>query len=117
METILSGRDLRAGFTLGPWRVLPNQNLIDDGETSIHLEPKVMEVLCFLALHQDEVVSRNELIDEIWKGTYVTDEVLSRAISVLRSQLGDDRKKYHMVITNGAKGANRSVDPGAVILA
>jgi TolB-like protein/DNA-binding winged helix-turn-helix (wHTH) protein len=91
--------DLNAGFLLGPWRVQPNQNLIDDGQQPIHLEPKVMEVLCFLAQRQDEVVKRNELIDEIWKGTYVTDEVLSRAISVLRSQLGDDRKNASYIVT------------------
>ena len=99
MDKNLTDSDLRAGFLLGPWRVQPNQNLIDDGESPIHLEPKVMEVLCFLAQHQDEVVSRNELIDEIWKGTYVTDEVLSRAISVLRSQLDDDRKNPSYIVT------------------
>ncbi len=99
MEKNLTDPDLRAGFELGPWRVQPNQNLIDDGHNPIHLEPKVMEVLCFLAQRQNEVVSRNELIDEIWKGTYVTDEVLSRAISVLRNQLGDDRKNASFIVT------------------
>lgn len=91
--------DLRAGFTLGPWTVLPNQNRIENEPDALHLEPKVMEVLCALARKQGEVVSRNELIDEIWAGTYVTDEVLSRAISVLRSQLGDDRKNPQYVVT------------------
>ncbi len=93
------GQDLRAGFILGPWTVQPNQNLIDDGQHSNHLEPKVMEVLCFLARRQDEVVSRSELIEEVWKGTYVGDEVLSRAISVLRAQLGDDRKNASYIVT------------------
>jgi hypothetical protein len=58
-----------------------------------------MEVLCVLARHQGEVVSRNELIDEVWKGTFVTDEVLSRAISVLRKQLGDDSKNPEYIAT------------------
>jgi TolB-like protein/DNA-binding winged helix-turn-helix (wHTH) protein/Flp pilus assembly protein TadD len=99
MDTNLADWDLRGGFVLGPWRVQPNQNLIDDGHNSVHLEPKVMEVLCFLAQRQDEVVSRNELIDQVWKGTYVTDEVLSRAISVLRGQLRDDRKNASFIVT------------------
>lgn len=91
--------DLRSGFTLGPWTVLPNQNRIEGDPNAVHLEPKVMEVLCVLARQQGEVVSRNDLLEEVWKGSYVTDEVLSRAISVLRSQLGDDRKNPEYIVT------------------
>lgn len=84
---------------LGPWHVHPDQNLIDDQHHSIHLEPKVMEVLCFLVQRQGEVVSRNELIDEVWRGTYGTDEVLSRAISMLRGALGDDPRNASYIAT------------------
>ena len=48
-----------------------------------------MEVLVYLAQQQDQVVKRDELINEVWHGIPVTDEVLSRAISVLRTHLGD----------------------------
>jgi TolB-like protein/DNA-binding winged helix-turn-helix (wHTH) protein len=91
--------DLSAGFDLGPWKILPDQNRIECGADAIHLEPKVMEVLCVLARNQGEVVSRNDLIEDVWAGTYVTDEVLSRAISVLRGQLGDDRKNPEYIAT------------------
>ena len=50
-----------------------------------------MGVLLYLVEHQGEVVKRDDLIGEVWEGTFVTDEALSRAISVLRTQLGDDR--------------------------
>lgn len=91
--------DLRAGFELGPWKVLPNQNRIEGKADAVHLEPKVMEVLCVLAREQGEVVTRNALLEEVWAGTYVTDEVLSRAISVLRGNLGDDRKNPEFIST------------------
>ena len=91
--------DLQSGFTLGRWTILPNQNRIEKTLDSIHLEPKVMEVLCVLARRQGDIVSRVELIDEVWKGTFVTDEVLSRAISVLRKQLGDDPKNPEYILT------------------
>jgi TolB-like protein/DNA-binding winged helix-turn-helix (wHTH) protein len=91
--------DLRTGYMLGPWAVQPNRHQISQGSDIAHLEPKVMEVLCLLARQQGEVVSRTSLIDQAWKGTYVTDEVLSRAISVLRKQLGDDRKNPEYIVT------------------
>ena len=90
---------LQPGFILGHWTVTPNQNRIEGDAGAVHLEPKVMEVLCVLARHKGEVVSRNDLIEEVWKTTHVTDEVLSRAISVLRRQLGDDPKEPEFIAT------------------
>ena len=82
---------LQQGFQLGQWRVYPNQGLLEGEDCQAHLEPKIMEVLVYLAEHQDEVVRRDDLISEVWSGTIVTDEALSRAISVLRTRLGDNR--------------------------
>lgn len=82
---------LKQGFKLGQWRVYPNQGLLEGEDGQAHLEPKIMEVLVYLASHQDEVVRRDDLISEVWSGTIVTDEALSRAISILRTRLGDNR--------------------------
>lgn len=79
------------GFQLGEWRVYPDQCMLENDDGPVHIEPKVMEVLAYLAHKQGEVVKRDELMQTVWNGTVVTDEVLSRAISLLRSQLGDDR--------------------------
>ncbi len=82
--------EIQQGFQLGTWRVYPDQGLLEGEDGQFHLEPKVMEVLVYLAQNQDKVVKRDDLINEVWHGTPVTDEVLSRAISVLRTRLGDD---------------------------
>ena len=58
-----------------------------------------MAVLVHLARHAGEVVTRNEFADEVWRGRIVSDEVLSRDISILRSQLGDDAKEPDYVLT------------------
>lgn len=49
-----------------------------------------MEVLCLLVQHQGEVVSREEIIDTVWKDTVVVEMVLTRAISEIRKVFGDD---------------------------
>ena len=87
--------EIQQGFQLGAWRVYPDRGLLEDEDGQFHLEPKVMEVLVYLAQNQDQVVKRDDLINEVWHGTPVTDEVLSRAISVLRTRLGD----HHMTPT------------------
>ena len=91
--------DRQLGFQLGEWRVYPDQGLLVGVNSQPHLEPKVMEVLVYLAERQDQVVRRDDLINDVWKGTFVSDEVLSRAISLLRTCLGDDRMTPYYIQT------------------
>ena len=91
--------DRQLGFQLGDWGVYPDQGLLVGEKGELHLEPKVMEVLIYLAERQDQVVRRDDLINAVWHGTFVTDEVLSRAISLLRTCLGDDRMTPYYIQT------------------
>ncbi|MFC1701733.1 winged helix-turn-helix domain-containing tetratricopeptide repeat protein [Pseudomonadota bacterium] len=91
--------DRQLGFQLGEWSVHPDQGLLVGEKGELHLEPKVMEVLVYLAERQDQVVRRDDLINDVWRGTFVSDEVLSRAISLLRTCLGDDRMTPYYIQT------------------
>jgi len=91
--------DRQQGFQLGEWSVYPDQGLLVGLKSQPHLEPKVMEVLIYLAERQDQVVRRDDLISDVWVGTFVSDEVLSRAISLLRTCLGDDRMTPYYIQT------------------
>ena len=91
--------DRQLGFQLGEWSVHPDQGLLVGDKGELHLEPKVMEVLIYLAERQDQVVRRDDLISDVWHGTFVSDEVLSRAISLLRTCLGDDRMTPYYIQT------------------
>jgi TolB-like protein/DNA-binding winged helix-turn-helix (wHTH) protein/Tfp pilus assembly protein PilF len=87
------------GFRVGDFEVYPKRlSLVRDGTVS-RVEPKVMAVLVHLAERANEVVTRNEFAEEVWRGRIVSDEVLSRDISILRSQLGDDAKEPRYVLT------------------
>jgi len=96
--------DLMKGFEFGRWKVLPERGLVRDGEEEIHLEPKVMDVFVLLASHEGEVVNRDQLVDAVWDGRAVTDEVITRSIAVLRRNLGDDAKAPQFVETLPRRG-------------
>lgn len=91
--------ELERGFRVGRWEVQPFRNSIDNGEANLRVEPKVMAVLVALARGAGEVVTRNQLIDEVWQGRLVSDEVLSRCVSLLRSALDDDPREPQYVQT------------------
>lgn len=95
---------LQSGFVIGDWEVHPQENLLRRGDASKHLEPKVMDVLVFLAERQGEVISRLQLLDAVWAGVVVGDETLSRAVSILRNELGDDPRSPRYLQTISKRG-------------
>lgn len=85
MRTVTPTEQYRFGeFSLD----VPARQLIR-GDTEIELQPKVFDTLMYLVRHSDRVISKEELLAEVWAGTVVTDNVLARVISALRKALGD----------------------------
>ena len=71
-----------AAFQVGDWTVDGTAGRISRGDESVRLEPRVMEVLLYLASRPGRVVSRRELEDSIWAGTVVSYDALTGAVHV-----------------------------------
>jgi DNA-binding winged helix-turn-helix (wHTH) protein len=71
-------------FAIGPWVLDTELNTVYRDGRVIRLEPKVVEVGACLAERAGEVVRKEELIRAVWPDTFVTDDVLTHAISELR---------------------------------
>ena len=89
----------RAPFQAGDWTVEPELNCLRKDDQEKHLEPKVMKVLLALAEHPNHVVTKEDLIAAVWPGTFVSDDVLTRCISVLRRVTQDDATMPHFIQT------------------
>ncbi len=70
---------------------IPARQLRRSGEEVV-LQPKIFDTLVFLVRNADRVVSKDELMNEIWAGTVVTENAIARVISALRKALGDKKK-------------------------
>ena len=91
-------------FRVGPSLVQRSLNSIVRNGKTTHLEPKMMEVLVYLAEHQGEVVPKELLMRAVWAETFVTDDVLIRSISELRRALEDDAKEPRVIQTIPKRG-------------
>ena len=74
------------------------------GSEARQLEPMAMRLLIFLAARPEEVVSRAEILEEVWEGRAVVDETLSRAMSLVRQALGDNAQKPRYIETLPRRG-------------
>jgi DNA-binding winged helix-turn-helix (wHTH) protein len=59
----------------------------------VRLEPQGLTVLQYLLAHREGLVSRDELLEQCWSESYVSDGALSRCLSRLRHALGHDRPR------------------------
>ena len=80
-------------------QVEPSLNSVIGPAGTIRLEPKVMQVLVLLAAHAGQVVAKERLIQTVWPDAFVTDDVLTRAISELRRVFGDDARESRFIQT------------------
>ena len=86
-----TAEDLNQGFTIGDWDVLPAQGLLRRRGHEERPEPKVFAVLLALAVRDGNVVSQDELIDEVWDGRAFGNEPIQRCIALLRKHFDDHR--------------------------
>ena len=82
----------------------PSTCQISQGEKTTRLEPKVMDLLVYMAEHSGEVLSRDELLDDVWQGTVVGYEALTNAVIKLRKAFGDDARHPRIIETYPKKG-------------
>lgn len=95
---------LRKIAEIGDWRVdFETGEMTRPGE-STRLEPRWTEVLNCLARQAGRLVSKDDLIHEVWQGSSVSDDALWRCIRGLRRALGDDPRRPRYLETLPKRG-------------
>ncbi|MBV6434415.1 MAG: Protein TolB [Bryobacteraceae bacterium] len=85
---------------------------------ALQVEPRSFRVLAYLARNPGRVVTKEELIQEVWGGASVTDNALTRVVAQLRKALGDDARQARYIETAPTAGYKfiaevRAVEPAA----
>ena len=60
------------------------------GGVPVHLSPKAFDVLCHLVERRPSAVTKTELFELVWPGTFVVEANLTVLVTELRRALGDD---------------------------
>lgn len=91
-------------FRFHGWLVQPQLNRLVSAGRTVHLRPRTMDVLAYLARSAGLVVPREELLGAIWQGQRIEEEGLTHCVTELRSALADDARHPTMVETIPKRG-------------
>ncbi len=83
--------------------------LREDG-AAVAMEPKVFELLLFLASNHDRLVTRDQILEHVWNGRIVSDAALSSGIKAARGAIGDSGKSQKFIKTLHGRGFRFVVD-------
>src|SRR5277367_2056898 len=78
---------------IGDWCVNPTSSQISREGESARVELRTMRLLVCLADHAGEVVSIDDLLDQVWTDVIVAPDSVYQAVASLRRLLGDDPKQ------------------------
>jgi len=80
------------------------RELLDPKRETIKLMPKAFDILAFLAQNNDRVVSKDELLTELWPNTIVEENNLTQNISALRRAFGEKPQENRFISTIPGRG-------------
>lgn len=88
----------------GAWCLNIKRQIISDGIVEKELEPLLFKILSYLILNPNTIITRQNLIDDVWCQSYVDDNAINRAISELRKILKSPNQAALVVKTHYRKG-------------
>lgn len=85
------------GYCFGDLRLDTEARTLRRGDVLIELPPLSFGLLVLLAERAPEVVSQDDIAEQVWPGRVVSPETLTQRVKLLRKSLGDDARNPRYV--------------------
>ena len=102
---------LSGGFTLGKWVVRPADGSLVSAGTARRLEPLLMDLLVFLCSRPRRVVTKDEVLEHVWHGRFVSEDTLKASFYQLRKALDGAARAPQYVETLPKRGYRMLIEP------
>src|SRR5277367_5506473 len=96
--------DAKVVYEFGPFRMDPDKQVLQRDGQLISVTPKTFEMLLVLVRRGREIVSKEELLKEVWPDSFVEESNLSQHIFKLRKALGDTLEGERYIVTLPGRG-------------
>jgi predicted ATPase/DNA-binding winged helix-turn-helix (wHTH) protein len=75
-------------FQFGSYRLIPSKRLLLAGQNAVEIGDRAFDILALLLRHRGEVVSRRQILDQVWPDLTIDEANLRVQMSDLRRALG-----------------------------
>lgn len=86
-------------YQFGSFSLDPDERVVSRNETPLPLTPKAFETLLCFVRNPGRLITKDELLKEIWPDTFVEEVNLAVNISTLRKVLGENPKDGRYIAT------------------
>lgn len=91
-------------YRFGPFTLDLPSGQLRRGAQVLALQPKAFELLHYLLQHPNELLSREQLLEHVWAGVFVSDQALTQMIRKLRVVLEPDPSTPRYLETQRGRG-------------
>jgi TolB-like protein/DNA-binding winged helix-turn-helix (wHTH) protein len=100
----------------GAFRLDKQRRLLCRGDEPVHLSSRAFDILAMLVEHRGRVVTKDEILSQVWRGTIVEENNLAVQVSALRRALAAGADAAPMILTvpgHGYRFVGRIAEPAA----
>ncbi len=91
-------------YSIGQITVDTDAYEVRENGAPVSIEPQVFDLLVLLIENRDRIVTRDEIIERVWRGRIVSDSAISSRIKAARRAIGDDGKAQGLIRTVHRRG-------------
>lgn len=96
--------DFPAAYAFGPFVLHLQERALYRLGLPVELHVKLFDILLCLLEHEDRVVSKEALVQEVWDGTPIGDNNIAQHVHLIRQVLGDVAKPHRYIATVHGRG-------------
>ena len=101
-------------YHFGPYQLDAQRGELRCASRPVVLEPKVLDVLVYLLEHRDRIVTKDELLEHCWAGTFVSEAALTQCLAKVRKVIEPELAGAPVIQTRYGRGY-RFVAPVTVL--
>jgi len=91
-------------YEFGPYRLDPGRKLLLRNGDPVALTSKALEILVVLVERSEQVVTKDELMKEVWPNSFVEEANLTQHVSMVRKALGETPQDHRYIVTFPGQG-------------
>jgi DNA-binding winged helix-turn-helix (wHTH) protein len=87
------------GVRFGPYVLELESRQLLRGDDVVHLSPKAFDLLSMLVSSRPKALSKSDLQERLWPGTFVVEKNLANLVGEIREAIGDDPSNPRFIRT------------------